>query len=450
MTFTPTLLSQDGTFNREASKDSNIRPSNAIKVLNGISKREERPVSVHGNLINNQSIYANTMMVPKMNGTSSTGKGQYIANDNKSSFQSSNGVIPATATNTNTSTGNNLNTSYTNALLNTSRISPSSNSPSTNGTKTTGMDSSRENPNEDFDFSTRISPPTITPDICNVNLSRSSSHRHTQLETHNINLPSDVANPQSRQLNLTSLRNQHSAKNAFGNPRLNYVTHNSIQHNIHNTTKPQMMNNTSNILSPGERSFSFPHNSTTISPHSHLCSSQTNNRSHNNQSRLTSNSFFNTSFIPTRNVNGQQRVANMTAGQDSIIGPTSGYQGGKSKMMNSSLIPQNVSKFMQMSKEVGVKDAITSLGLLCLVSLLLALLSLVFLLKLSPVTEERRRELYRFNLLSATEYVVVYEVTLGLCALSLSLNLCCLLVSSIQFLLAVKLVKSSPIHGRSR
>ena len=139
----------------------------------------------------------------------------------------------------------------------------------------------------------------------------------------------------------------------------------------------------------------------------------------------------------------------MTHSKQDPIGPTSGY-GGKLKMMNSSLIPENVSKFMQKSKEVGIKDAITSLGLLCVVSLLLALLSLVFLLKLSPVTEERRRELYRFNFLSAKEYVLVYEVTLGMCAIALSLNLCCLLVSSIQFFLAVKLVKSSPIHGRIR
>lgn len=139
----------------------------------------------------------------------------------------------------------------------------------------------------------------------------------------------------------------------------------------------------------------------------------------------------------------------MTSGQGAAVGPVSGY-GGKLKMLNSSLIPENVSKFMQKSKEVGIKDGITALGLLCLVSLLLALLSLVFLLKLSPVTEERRRELYRFNFLSAKEYVLVYEVTLGLCAIALSLNLCCLLISSIQFFLAVKLVKSSPIHGRIR
>ena len=46
------------------------------------------------------------------------------------------------------------------------------------------------------------------------------------------------------------------------------------------------------------------------------------------------------------------------------------------------------------------------------------------------------------------DYVIVYDVTLALCALSLSLNLCCLLVCAIQFLFAVKLVRSPMFDGR--
>lgn len=111
-------------------------------------------------------------------------------------------------------------------------------------------------------------------------------------------------------------------------------------------------------------------------------------------------------------------------------------------------LPANVTKFMNMSKEAGVKGMITSLGLLCLVSLLLALLSLVFLLKISPSNDDKSGHKYQFEFLSATEYVVLYEVTLALCAITLSLNLCCLLVCAIQFLFAVKLIKSS--HGRIR
>uniref|UniRef100_A0A1B6DUP8 Uncharacterized protein n=1 Tax=Clastoptera arizonana TaxID=38151 RepID=A0A1B6DUP8_9HEMI len=112
-----------------------------------------------------------------------------------------------------------------------------------------------------------------------------------------------------------------------------------------------------------------------------------------------------------------------------------------------SLIPVNVSRFMDKTKEAGVKEMLTSLGLLCLVSLLLALLSLIFLLKISPVTASEVRELLRseqLTVISPDEYVVVYEVTLALCALSLSLNLCCLLVCAVQFLFAVKLVRDSP------
>ena len=111
----------------------------------------------------------------------------------------------------------------------------------------------------------------------------------------------------------------------------------------------------------------------------------------------------------------------------------------------STLLPANVSRFMTRSKEAGIKEMLTSLGLLCLVSLLLALLSLIFLLKISPMTTTDIRDLLRteqLTIISADEYVVVYEVTLALCALTLSLNLCCLLVCAIQFLFAVKLVKS--------
>ncbi|KAI4500808.1 hypothetical protein M0802_004019 [Mischocyttarus mexicanus] len=106
------------------------------------------------------------------------------------------------------------------------------------------------------------------------------------------------------------------------------------------------------------------------------------------------------------------------------------------------VIPLNASWSSSLSRnhrchEAGVKEMLTSLGLLCLVSLLLALLSLIFLLKISPLTVTPS------SLISPEEYTIVYEVTLALCALALSLNLCCLLVCAIQFLFAVKLVKTS-------
>lgn len=90
------------------------------------------------------------------------------------------------------------------------------------------------------------------------------------------------------------------------------------------------------------------------------------------------------------------------------------------------------------STRAATEEALTSLALLCLISLLLALLALLFLLKISaPATT------------APEEFAVVYEVTLALCALTLSLNLCCLLVCAIQFLFAVKLVHSpSAPNGR--
>ncbi|XP_029664379.1 uncharacterized protein LOC115236216 [Formica exsecta] len=103
----------------------------------------------------------------------------------------------------------------------------------------------------------------------------------------------------------------------------------------------------------------------------------------------------------------------------------------------------SLSRNLHRNDEAGVKEMLTSLGLLCLVSLLLALLSVIFLLKISPLTVTSN------SLISPEEFVIVYEVTLALCALALSLNLCCLLVCAIQFLFAVKLVKTSYQGHRS-
>ncbi|XP_076646864.1 uncharacterized protein LOC143355694 [Halictus rubicundus] len=110
--------------------------------------------------------------------------------------------------------------------------------------------------------------------------------------------------------------------------------------------------------------------------------------------------------------------------------------------VGSTAYPLNASWSSSLSRnhkdqEAGAKETLTSLGLLCLVSLLLALLSLIFLLKISPLTVTPS------SLISPEEYTIVYEVTLALCALALSLNLCCLLVCAIQFLFTVKLVKTS-------
>lgn len=120
---------------------------------------------------------------------------------------------------------------------------------------------------------------------------------------------------------------------------------------------------------------------------------------------------------------------------------------GMGRRLNATLLPANVSKFMIKSKEAGVHEIITSLGLLCVASLLLALLAFVFLMKISPVTSKRLDSIQDQPEGDGVR-VTIYEVTVAMCALALSLNLCCLLVCSIQFLFAVKLVKSS--QGKAR
>jgi len=114
---------------------------------------------------------------------------------------------------------------------------------------------------------------------------------------------------------------------------------------------------------------------------------------------------------------------------------------------NSSKKAANVSNFMLLTTEAGVKEMIQSLGLLCLVSLLLALGSLVFLLKIIPRSPLPQQTLLD-NFLTEQESNVVYQVTMTMCSLTLSLNLSCLLVCAIQFLFAAKLVKAS--QGRLR
>lgn len=182
----------------------------------------------------------------------------------------------------------------------------------------------------------------------------------------------------------------------------------------------------------------------------------------NNNSRIISQHQYPLNASALHNAtldNSKHSVYSTTSGLAGPAGPLHQQPPASSKLLNGGLNISNrvrnqstVNKFIAKSKQVGVKEMLVSLGLLCLVSLLLALLSLIFLLKISPVTANDIRELLRaeqLTVITAEEYVVVYEVTLALCALTLSLNLCCLLVCAIQFLFAVKLVKS-PHGGNDR
>lgn len=175
--------------------------------------------------------------------------------------------------------------------------------------------------------------------------------------------------------------------------------------------------------------------------------------SHNSSKLSSSNSGSNvtktTVDLSQHELNSTQ-ISPISAGRRPLV--DSQHNGGQNISRNKRDNPSkkscsgNVSNLMLVTADAGVKEMIQSLGLLCLVSLLLALGSLVFLLKIlpSPLPDSTSLE----NLLTDLESRTVHQVTVAMIALTLSLNLSCLLVCAIQFLFSAKLVKSS--QGRIR
>lgn len=128
-------------------------------------------------------------------------------------------------------------------------------------------------------------------------------------------------------------------------------------------------------------------------------------------------------------------------GGTATVGATHGVVALNNSWSSSSLSRQQ--KLFVGSQEPGVKEMLASLALVCLVSLLLALLSLVFLLKISPLSRRPEDRVVQNSFVSSEEYMIVYEITLATCSISLSLALSASFVCAIQFLFTVKLVKSS-------
>ncbi|GIY68735.1 uncharacterized protein CEXT_741861 [Caerostris extrusa] len=108
----------------------------------------------------------------------------------------------------------------------------------------------------------------------------------------------------------------------------------------------------------------------------------------------------------------------------------------------------------------GIYQILASLALLCVLSLLMSFLALFFLQKLGPMmsavqtleppSAERtsvkssiatKAPLKRI-VVTSEEYVTVYQVSVALSTLTISLDLCCLFVCCIQFLFAIKLLKT--------
>ncbi|KAF2359925.1 Jiraiya [Trinorchestia longiramus] len=109
---------------------------------------------------------------------------------------------------------------------------------------------------------------------------------------------------------------------------------------------------------------------------------------------------------------------------------------------SNSFIPRLLNPIRRTSSPSG--GLLQTLGLLCLTSLILASLALTFLLELVPsniYSNDRRdsnvssEEVFRFKLAG--------DVSIAFAALTLSLDLFCLLVCSAQFVFAVKLLKGA-------
>lgn len=104
----------------------------------------------------------------------------------------------------------------------------------------------------------------------------------------------------------------------------------------------------------------------------------------------------------------------------------------------------------------GIYQMLASLALLCVLSLLMSFLALFFLQKLGPMmsvvqTLEPTDKTLKTSVpkappkkivVTSEEYMTVYQVSVALSTLTISLDLCCLFVCCIQFLFAIKLLKT--------
>ena len=109
--------------------------------------------------------------------------------------------------------------------------------------------------------------------------------------------------------------------------------------------------------------------------------------------------------------------------------------------------------------DYGLNEMLASLALMCLLSLLMAFLALFFLQRTCPISgltddsnadnSKVNRNSNQMRIVSNTkEYVRIFQISVSLSTLTISLDLCCLFVCCIQFLSAVKLLKTQ--FGRKR
>ena len=110
-------------------------------------------------------------------------------------------------------------------------------------------------------------------------------------------------------------------------------------------------------------------------------------------------------------------------------------------------IPPSVARLTTATRHIsasviGVREMLSSLGLLCLLSLLMTLLGLIFLLKMSP-PPDAIHFVGQIRIVSPEEAAAVYEVSLALCSLAMTLDVCCCLVCATQLLFAARLITAS-------
>lgn len=107
---------------------------------------------------------------------------------------------------------------------------------------------------------------------------------------------------------------------------------------------------------------------------------------------------------------------------------------------------------------VSLQESLASLALLCVVSVLLAFLAVLFLMKVMPMSIVDGRpgpgpglcniSALTSHIVDIGEYRLVYEVVIGLATCTISLDFTCLLICCAQFIFASKLAKTS--YGRDR
>ena len=128
---------------------------------------------------------------------------------------------------------------------------------------------------------------------------------------------------------------------------------------------------------------------------------------------------------------------------------------GGMHIRRASPLPTSVTKLAAATRQVtssviGVREMLTSLGLLCLLSLMMAMLGLIFLLKMSPPPVSPPldasaviHDVDQMRIVTAEEAAAVYEVALALCSLAVTLDVCCCLVCATQLVFAARLITAS-------